>query len=100
VTAPEGRIDITVSGADALASYLPVDGELVVGTPVPRTNGPVHVTIESDPITGHLTITINGRPALFAFAAPNLAEATTSESFFVDHTSRTTPICDDLQARR
>jgi hypothetical protein len=100
VTTPEGTIEITVSGTDVTASYLPVGGELVVGTPVPLTNGPLRVTIESDPITGHLTIALSGTPTLFAFAAPDLAEATTSPEFAVDASTRGTPICDDLQARR
>ena len=70
------------------------------GLPVSYAGRTLYVTIESDPVTGHLSITIAGRPALFAFAAPDLADAVTSESFFGDPTSDTTLICDDLQARR
>ena len=100
VTAAEGTIEIVVSGSDATATYRPIDGDPVVGTAVSLVDRGLFVTIESDPVTGHLTITIAGRPALFAFATPNLSEATLSPSFVVDHTTRTTPICDDLQARR
>lgn len=102
VTTPQGVIDITIDQgrAEAAATYRPGDSAPVIGAPVSYAGRTLYVVIESDPVAGHLTITIAGRPALFAFAAPNLADAATSRSFFVDRTSMTTPICHDLQARR
>ena len=100
ITMPEGTIEFDVSGSTATASYRPAVGDVVMGSPVSLIGREIFVTIESDPVTGHLTVAIAGRPALFAFAAPNLVGAGVSPSFTVDRTIRTTPICDDLQARR
>ncbi len=98
----DGTIEISFNddGSSARATYQPIVGDPVAGPAVPVAGGDTVITVESDPVTGHLTVTIGARPALFAFAAPNLSDAEVSSSFVVRTSDGNTPICDDLQARR
>ncbi|MGB8860300.1 MAG: hypothetical protein WCC60_13625 [Ilumatobacteraceae bacterium] len=99
-TTPQGDLRIEFSGGQATAGYQPNDGDAAVGSPVAIGGDQVRVVIESDPVTGHLSVGIDGRPALFAFAAPDLVDAVASPAFVLDPPRRSTPICDDLQVRR
>ena len=102
ITTVDGSIEISFDegASSATAMYQPVTGDPVAGPFVPVSDGPTVIAIESDPVTGHLTVAIGGRPALFAFAAPNLDDAEFSSSFALRMSDSNTPICDDLQARR
>ena len=75
-------------------------GDPAAGPSVPVAEGDTVITVDSDPVTGHLTVAIGGLPALFAFGAPNLADAEVSSSFALRPSDGNTPICDDLQKRR
>ena len=96
----DGTIWIEFTAGTVTTTYLPLDGDPIDGTPVSVGPGTATVEVESDPVTRRLTVAIDGRPALFAFAAPDLAEAVTSASFSVAAVNGSTPICDGLQARR
>jgi hypothetical protein len=99
VTTIDGSIELSGTGGSATVAYRPTAGEAVIGAPVPVGQGPVALVIESDPVTGQLTVTLDGRQALFAFAAPDLVDAAASAGIEIV-ASPSTAICDDLQARR
>lgn len=102
IAATDGTIEISFNdaGTSATTTYQPVAGDLVTGPSVPVADGDTVITVESDPVTGHLTVAVGGQPALFAFAAPNLADAEVSSSYALLRSDGNTPVCYDLQARR
>jgi hypothetical protein len=82
--------------------YEPVNGEPVRGAAVaPAASGTVDVDLVSDPVAGGLTVRLDGRLSLFAYAAPSLADAQFGDQFVPATTSdHGTPICHALQDRR
>jgi hypothetical protein len=108
VSTPEGEIRIELDPAAAedardtvTVVYSPVDGEPTSGEPHPLPAGGVTVAITSDPVTGTLQIDVDGREALFTFAAPSLDEATVTGNVTVlAGEGRGTPVCEFLQSRR
>ena len=102
ITTADGNIEISFNevGSSATATYQPIVGDPAAGPSVPVAEGDTVITVDSDPVTGHLTVAIGGLPALFAFGAPNLADAEVSSSFALRPSDGNTPICDDLQKRR
>ncbi|MEQ1700397.1 MAG: hypothetical protein ABMA25_09815, partial [Ilumatobacteraceae bacterium] len=94
--------DLELSGADGklTVAYVPDTGDRVEGAPV-TTDGPYSLDILSDPITGQLEVRVDGELALFAFAAPVLADAEVSDTFEIEAPADGgTPICRGLQARK
>ena len=101
VSTSEGELRIAFAQRMATATYSPNGGEPAVGEAVAVGDRAVTVEITSDPVTGGFTVEVAGRPALFAFAAPDLATATVSDNFRVDSPADgDTPVCDYLQSRR
>ena len=101
VQTADGDITIAFEAGNAQATYMPDDGEAVVGPTIRIEGDQVSLEMLSDPITGRLLITVDGQEALFAFAAPALVDAAISDSFTVVRgESNSTPICHDLAARR
>jgi hypothetical protein len=96
-----GDITIAFEAAQAQATYVPDDGEAVVGPYIGLEGDRVSLEVLSDPVSGRLLITVDGQEALFAFAAPALVDAAISDSLTVVRgESNSTPICHDLAARR
>ena len=102
ITSADGTIEISfdAAGPSAVATYRPAVGNPVAGPTVPVGDDDTLISVRSDPVTGHLSVAIGGRRALFAFAAPNLADAEVSSSFALRTSEGNTPICDGLKARR
>ncbi len=85
----------------ATATYSPSGGDPAIGEAVAIGDATVTIEITSDPVTGGFTVEVEGRPALFAFAAPDLTTATVSDNFRVESRANgDTPVCDYLQSRR
>jgi hypothetical protein len=98
-TSPTGTLELVATADGTLARWTPVDGTPVDGTPV-RSGAPARLDIASDPVSGGLTVSIDGHASLYAFAAPPLGEVTWAGTF----TPITTPdggtaICRFLQGR-
>jgi hypothetical protein len=98
-TSPDGVLELVPTGSGAVARWTPVGGTPVDGTPVGTSLLP-RLDIASDPLAGGVTVSIDGHPSLFAFAAPLLADVTWSAEFEpVTTPDRGTPICRFLQSR-
>ena len=96
-----GDITITFDDRRAVATYLPSSGQLVEGARVKVDGDSADIIVLSDPVAGRLLVTVDGSEALFAFAAPPLVDAAVSDPLIVHSgPSSSTPICDDLAARR
>ena len=102
LTTVDGIFDITFDNEQSAAtvSYLPAAGERVTGQSVPLSGETAALTIESDPVTGNLSVRLDGRLALFSFAGPTLVDAVATPNFVASEPNDTTPVCNDLQARR
>jgi len=97
VSTDQGTIDIDFDGSAAVASFTPLVGDRVVGDPVTVRRAAVLVVLRSDPVTRRLEVALDGTQALFAFAAPDLSTATTTN--LVRIAAASTPICDTLSQR-
>jgi hypothetical protein len=100
VITPSGTIAIDVHSSDATVTYVAADGTASTGTAALTGGGTIHVEIISDPVLSQLEVHLDGRLALFTFAAPPLAEATVEGSVTVDPPAAdSTPICQRLTQR-
>ena len=98
-TSPDGVLELVATTDGTVARWTPTNGTPVDGTPVHSSPVP-QLDIASDPLSGGLTVAIDGHPSLYAFAAPSLANATWMAEFEPVTTSdRGTPICRFLQDR-
>jgi hypothetical protein len=105
VSMVEGEVRISFADGRATASYHPSGSDPAfgdaVGVAVAVADASVAVDITSDPVTGGLAVEVGGRAALFAFAAPDLANAIVSDNLRIDSPADgDTPVCDYLQSRR
>jgi hypothetical protein len=100
VVADGGDIELSSADGELTAVYTPDEGDRIEGTPI-VVDGRYELDILSDPITGQLEVRVDGGLALFAFAAPALADAEVSDTFAVNAPADGgTPICRALQARK
>ena len=82
----------------AQVTWQPTDGEPVDG-PLLRWDGaPLAVDVVADPVSGGFVVTVDGVVGLFAGDPPDLSTMQPSASFAESPT--TTPVCDELAARR
>lgn len=99
VVAATGTIEVVFDDDTATAVFAPEQGDPIVGAPVPMRRASAAIDIRSDPVTGRLEVLVDGEQSLFAFAAPNLADAEVGNLQRATDVD-TTPICQRLQARR
>lgn len=100
IATADGELRIDSSTGNVVASYHPDAGEPVIGAPLDLEVGEHEVHITSDPVVGQLVVTVDDDLALFAFAAPDLADAEISDTLTVAPATDRTPTCDDLERRR
>ncbi len=101
ITTPTGELRIDSNDGQVFTSFHPDEGEPIIGTPLALADGGHRVRITSDPVIGQLAVFIDDELALFAFAAPDLADADISDTLdLITPAHGGTPICDDLKARR
>ena len=104
VTTPQGVLVVSISEQGVTTAFQQLDGELVGGEPTVGVTGSGSATdriaVESDPVTGRFVVTVGGELAFFMFGAPDLSQASFSESWTADVLDDGgTPICNRLVAR-
>lgn len=84
--------------ADGLSARLDSANGAIIGSTAPIGGDTVQATVVADPVTHELSLTIDGRLALFSFAVPD--EAMTPYPAFMVEGDRGETLCRQLLARR